>query len=109
MMQWRVYFAKHLAKRKYMYIVDAEDLMLCDVKSTDIFCGVAVSVATPSFSCCRCRCSSKYESWTWISKDITRTGDKLRGSRWLALPDLDVILTHLNIKYILADLRVLVL
>jgi hypothetical protein len=108
MMQWWIYFAKHLVKRKY--IIGAEDGMLCAVKSAGRFSAAPRSLLPPHpFSCCRCLCSSKYQSWTWISKDITQTGDKLRASRWLALPHRGVILTRLNNEYSLADLRILVL
>jgi hypothetical protein len=48
MMQWRMYFAKHLVKRKY--IVDAEDLILCAVKSTDRFSAAPRSLSPPHHS-----------------------------------------------------------
>jgi len=45
MMQWRIYFAKHLVKRKS--IVDADDRMLCAVKSTGRFSAAPRSLSPP--------------------------------------------------------------
>ena len=47
-MQWLIYFAKHLVKHKY--IVDADDRMLCAVKSTGRFSAASRSLSPPHHS-----------------------------------------------------------
>ena len=104
-----IYDAVQLVKLKY--IVDADDRMLCAVMSTGRFAASSRSVSPPHRSFAAVVAATvNINPGHGLSKDITwSSSDKLRASRCVVVPDLDVILTRLSIKYNLADLRMLVL